>query len=134
VISGCSALSAASSSLIPHPSEGRAGLLQELLFRRGGFPSQDGVAVGKAPEARDDVAVALGVVVEAVVFLAPGRGDRARETVEAPHAQPLQLDVFRVLQREVEERALGGDQPGGKDAPATHRPFENLNALLKRKP
>jgi len=27
-----------------------------------------------------------------------------------------------------------GDQPGGSDAPATHRPFENLGALLKRKP
>ena len=27
-----------------------------------------------------------------------------------------------------------GDQPGGSDVPATHRPFENLGALLKRKP
>jgi len=27
----------------------------------------------------------------------------------------------------------GGDQGGGKDAPATHRPLENLGALLKRK-
>jgi len=27
----------------------------------------------------------------------------------------------------------GGDQGGGKDASATHRPFENLGALLKRK-
>lgn len=27
-----------------------------------------------------------------------------------------------------------GDQGGAKDAPATHRPFENLGALLKRKP
>jgi HNH endonuclease len=27
-----------------------------------------------------------------------------------------------------------GDRPGGSDAPATHRPFENLGALLKRKP
>jgi len=26
-----------------------------------------------------------------------------------------------------------GDQPGGSDAPATHRPFENLGTLLKRK-
>ena len=26
-----------------------------------------------------------------------------------------------------------GDQGRGKDVPATHRPFENLNALLKRK-
>jgi len=27
-----------------------------------------------------------------------------------------------------------GGQPGASDAPATHRPFENLGALLKRKP
>ena len=26
-----------------------------------------------------------------------------------------------------------GDQGGSKDAPSTHRPFENLGALLKRK-
>ena len=28
----------------------------------------------------------------------------------------------------------GGNQGGGKDTQATHRPFENLSALLKRKP
>src|SRR5688500_17927137 len=88
--------------------ERRARLLQELDLLRSGLPSQRAVAMRKSPEALDDVVVALRVVEEALVVLAPGPRDHGAQATETFDRQPLQRGILRVLQRQVEERPRGG--------------------------
>ena len=66
--------------------------------------------MGKAAEALDDVAVVSGVVRESDVFLAPGRRDLGRKPLERARTESLQREIFGVLERQVEERALCGNQ------------------------
>jgi len=81
-------------------------LAQEPLFFRHWPPAEDRVPMRKTAEARDRVAVALG---PAERLAAAGRERRGRlggEAREAFDRTPLELDVFAVLQGEIEEGSL----------------------------
>src|SRR5690242_17484217 len=90
--------------------ERRARLLQVRDLLRRGTATEDCVAMRKAAEALDDREMALCVVEEALVVLALSLRHGARESIEAAHAEALQLDVLGVLQRHVEECAMGRDK------------------------
>src|SRR5262245_10983138 len=77
-----------------------AGVEEGLLLRLGGA-AQDRVAVREAPEAADDVGMSPGVSRELIVAIA------ARER----HAAFLIGEIFRVLERQIEELALGMRDP-----------------------
>src|SRR6516225_12494851 len=84
-----------------------AGVEEGLLLRLGGA-AQDRVAVREAPEAADDVGMSLDVSRELIVAIA------ARER----HAAFLIGEIFRVLERQIEELALGMRDPPVE--PASH--------------
>src|SRR5690606_16508965 len=89
-----------------HPSKAGTRLRQESgLLGRSGSP-QDTVAMGKAPEAGNDVAMAHGVV---QVF----RGLRrlVSQFAKQRDAALLRGQVFRMFERQVGEYALHGCQP-----------------------
>src|SRR5215467_14650045 len=73
-----------------------AGVEEGLLLRPGGA-AQRRVAVREPPEATDDVGMSLGVFRELIVAVAARERDAAF----------LIGDVFRVLERQIEELALG---------------------------
>ena len=66
--------------------------------------------MGEPAEALDDIAVVPGVVRESDVFLAPGRRDLGRKPLERARAEPLELEILGMLERQVKERALRGNQ------------------------
>src|ERR1700750_312745 len=73
-----------------------AGVEEGLLLRPGGA-AQRRVAMREPPEATDDVGMALGVFRELIVAVAARERDAAF----------LIGDVFRVLERQIKELALG---------------------------
>src|SRR5215470_10811124 len=75
----------------------KAAAIEEGLFLRPGGAAQRRVAVRKPSETTDDVGMLLGVFRELIVAVA------AREL----HAAFLIGEIFRVLEREIEELALG---------------------------
>src|SRR5688572_667912 len=68
-----SPLDTLSSSLDPRSSERGARLLEKLDLLGSRGAAEDHVAMGKAAEALDDVAVVPAVIREVDVILAPGR-------------------------------------------------------------
>src|SRR5262245_22394489 len=77
-------------------SSRKAASVEEGLLLRAGGAAQRRVAVREPPEATDDVGMLLGVFRELIVAVA------AREL----HAAFLIGEIFRVLEREIEELAL----------------------------
>src|SRR5690606_37482430 len=81
-------------------------LLEEGDFFLGGSPSQCGIAVREATEARDDVAVADGKI-EKAVECGLGRFWHARfQLLEQAHCFVLVFQRFGMLERQVKEHAL----------------------------
>src|SRR5690606_3854317 len=79
---------------------------QELLLGRRRLPTEDGVAVGKAPEASDDVAVLAGVVEHALRQRPPGRLALLQQPLVLLHRDVLQVRILGMLQGQVEKPAL----------------------------
>src|SRR4249920_806602 len=76
-------------------SEGGTRLLEEVDFLGGGLAPENGVAVRKAAEARDDLVVAPRVL--HVVWI---------ERLEQGERAALRGEILRVLERQVHESAL----------------------------
>src|SRR5215831_5738650 len=91
----------APSSLCGMRSARKAAGVEEGLLLRPGGAAQRRVAVREPPEATDDVGMLLGVCHELIVAVA------AREL----NAAFLIGEIFRVLEREIEELALGVRDP-----------------------